>query len=90
MATRNFDVGADPQNARSVLSLTIGQRYTLQNISTTATLFYREAAVKPAPTMRAHRVESGGTAWFTPGATVQPWFWTDDPGGCPCVLTEAE
>ena len=89
MASRNFNATSTPQSIASVVVLTDGQQYVGQNVSTTATLFVREAAVQPAPTMRAHRHESGAFFYFTPGGTTSLWAWTDDPAGCAVIVTEA-
>ena len=83
----DFDATTTPQDIVSVLSLTTERWYTLFNASTTATLFHREAAQAPDPTGRKNRIEAGS------GCTIQHtdapiWFWTDDPAGCPVLVTE--
>ena len=89
MASRNFDATRTPRDIASLLGLTVGTDYVGQNVSQTATLFLRDAAVRPAPTMRAHRHQAGGFFSFTPGGTSSIWLWTDDPDGCPVIVTEA-
>ncbi len=42
----------------------------------------------PSASSRAHRIEAGS------GGIIKTdrdplWVWTDDPGGCPVILTEA-
>lgn len=89
MASRNFDATQTPRSIASVLGLPDGVDYVGQNVSTTATLFVRDAAVSPPRTMRAFRHESGGFFYFTPGGTTALWVWTDDADGCPVIVTEA-
>lgn len=90
MASRNFDATTTPQDIANVLGLVDGRRYTGQNVSTTATLFARDAVAIPSVSMRAFRTESGGYFYFTPGGTTSLWLWTDDPAGCACIVTEAD
>ena len=89
MASRNFDATQTPRGIAAVLALADGVSYTGQNVSQTATLFLRDAAVRPAPNMRAFRHESGGFFYFTPGGAAALWVWTDDADGCPVIVTEA-
>ena len=89
MPSRDFNATGTPQSIAAVLGLTSGQAYVGQNVSTTATLFVREAAAAPSPHARAHRHEAGGFFYFTPGGTSSLWVWTDDPGGCAVIVTAA-
>ena len=84
----DFDASSDPADVAAGASLTQGTRYTVQNLSTVATLFIREQAGQPAATARAFRIEAGGM--FTIKSAGTPiWLWTDDPDGCPMILAEA-
>ncbi|MCY4500150.1 MAG: hypothetical protein OXE57_01110 [Alphaproteobacteria bacterium] len=87
MPTLDFDATMVPQDLVAVAGLTQGVSYSGQNISTTATLFSREAINAPTPGARAWRVEAGGAFTLKPmGAPI--WLWTDDERGCPVVLAE--
>ncbi len=97
MPTLDFDATMVPQDLVAVAGLTQGVSYSGQNISTTATLFSREAINAPTPGARAWRVEAGGGgAWGVEAGgafTLKPmgapiWLWTDDERGCPVVLAE--
>ena len=89
MASRDFNATAAPQDVVAALSLTAGTRYTAQNVDTIATLRIRQAAAAPAPTDRAHKVESGGQFVIEPQAGQGIWVWTDEAGGCAVIVTEA-
>ena len=89
MASRNFNATAMPQNIRTTFGLVNGASYTGQNVLATATLFLRDAAVRPQPNARAFRHETGGFFYFTPDRTTDLWAWTDDPAGCAVIVTEA-
>ena len=88
MASRNFDATRDPRNLATVLSLQNGTVYFLQNVDARATLRLRQAAVKPSPGMRAHKIEAGGDLMIQPDAVAGTWVWTDEDL-CVCVITEA-
>ena len=87
MASQDFDATTTPQDIVAALSLTAGKLYFCQNVSTTATLRIRDAATAPAATERALRVEAGGDFSIRPGGDGL-WLWTDEPGGCPVIVTE--
>ena len=89
MASRNFDATGTPRSIAAVLGLRDGQEYAGQNLSTTATLFVREALMIPSAGTRAHRHEAGSFFFFTPSGQTSLWAWTDDPAGCACIVTEA-
>lgn len=88
MASRNFTATGDPQAVETVLSLTVGRPYYLQNVDPVASLRFRDAAVKPPPTMRAHIIASGGSIVVTPTENTKMWAWTDD-GTCACIVSDA-
>ena len=88
MAAVDFDATETPQDLVGALSLTAGTLYAGQNLSTFATLLFREAAATPGGGDRAFRVEAGGP--FTLKPTGNPiWCWTDDPAGAPLILDES-
>ena len=89
MASRNFDASAEPRALETALGLAVGTAYFVQNVSTFATLRLRSAAVKPAAIMRAHVIQAGGDITIEPQMSVMIWAWTDDPGCCACIVTEA-
>ena len=90
MAAIDVDVTVTPQDVVTVAGLTAGTPYQVQNVSTTATLFVREAVNAPAAGARGFRVEAGGNATIRPEAGAAVWLWTDDPAGrCPVILDEA-
>ena len=88
MASMDFNATQIPQNMTSALGLIVDQQYTGQNVSTVATLYAREDSVQPAVGARAFRHESGGFFYFMPSANNDLWVWTDDPDGCPVIVTE--
>lgn len=88
MASRNFDAGRTPRDIAATLNLTAGTNYVGQNLSQTATLFLRDAAVRPSPGMRAFRHEAGAFFYFTPVGTTSLWAWSDEDT-CPVLITEA-
>ena len=89
MPSMDFDATGTPADIVASLSLTPGTRYAGQNVSTTATAFIREAATAPAVGARAHKVEAGGQFTLNPLAGEGIYAWTDDPLGCPLIVTEA-
>ena len=89
MPSLDFDATGTPQSIEAALSLTDGQTYVLQNLSTTATLFSRNAATQPATSERAHRYEAGALFVFEADAADASWLWTDDPAGCAVIVSEA-
>ena len=88
MASQDFDATGAPQDIVAALSLADGMSYAGQNLSTTATLFIREAAAAPAAGARAFKVEAGSPFNIKPSA-APIWLWTDDAGGCPVIVGEA-
>ncbi len=88
MASMDFDATGVPTDIVDALGLTSGTRYTGQNVSTTATLFVREAAAMPTMHARAFKVEAGSPFTLKPEG-IPLWVWTDDPNGCPLVLDNA-
>ena len=87
MPSQDFDVSRTPADIVAGLSLTQGQRYTVQNVSPAATMFLRQATAA-AVSDRAHRIETGGYMTIRPdGEPI--WLWTDDAAGCPVIATEA-
>ena len=89
MPSRDFNATGTPQSIAAALGLASGQEYVGQNVSTTATLFAREADTAPPPEARVHRHEAGGFFYFTPGGSSDFWLWTDDVDGCAVIVTEA-
>ena len=87
MPSQDFVARAAPADVVAALALDTGTRYTCQNVSTTATLFAREAATMPAVTDMAFRVEAGGNFTIKPDGTPI-WMWTDN-GNCPVILDDA-
>ena len=88
MPAVDFDATASPVDMAAAVGLTQGQSYTGQNVSTVATLYVRPAAMAPAVTARAFRVEAGGSFTVKPNGSPV-WCWTDDPAGCPVILDQA-
>ena len=88
MASENFDASVVPRDIVAALGLTVGTAYTGQNLSTVATLLFREAAAMPDATARAFRVEAGGAFTLEPQSGVGIWLWSDDPLGCPILVSE--
>ena len=84
----DFDATMTPTDIGLALSLSDGQLYSGQNTSGTATLFLRSSASSPDVTDRAFRVQSGGGFHVRPGGDPV-WLWTDDEGGCACILAES-
>ena len=89
MASQDFDASQVPVDIVADLGLTVGTLYEGQNVSTTATLRVRQAAAAPSADARAIRVEASGSFRLSPDGTNGVWVWTDDPGGCPVIVTEA-
>ena len=88
MATQNFEAGRQPADVALSLGLVPGTSYTLQNISTVATLFLREAPTEPASSEPAFRIEAGGYGTIKPTLGQGVWLWTDNTH-CPVVISEA-
>ena len=78
MASLDFAATMTPADIVAGLSLDEGTRYFCQNVSTLATLFWREQAAAPAAGVRGHRVEAGGDLNIEPSGSAI-WAWTD---GC--------
>ena len=89
MASRNFNATGMPQSIRTVLGLVNGTDYVGQNVSASATLFLRDAAVRPQPNARAFRHETSGFFYFSPDGITDLWAWTDDLAGCAVIVSEA-
>ena len=89
MASQNFDATDDPRALETVLNLTDGQQYYVQNVDSTARLRLRAAAVQPAASMRAHFVEPGGNIIIKPEPGISTWAWTDSPEDCACIVTDS-
>ncbi len=88
MASLDFDASPVPADIVSALGLAVGTSYVLQNLSTVATLFVREASAMPSATDRAFRIESSGTFTVKPVTGSQVFLWTDDLV-CPCIVSES-
>ena len=87
MPSQDFNVTETPVDIVADLSLVNGTRYTCQNVSTTATLFVREATAIPSVQDRGFKVEAGGNFTLRPDG-VAVWMWTDT-GSCPVILDDA-
>ena len=85
MASLDFDATETPADIVAELSLSIGTAYSAQNVSTTATLRFREADAMPDATARAFRVEAGGAFQLEPEAGTPIWIWTDEDF-CPVIV----
>ena len=80
MATRNVDVGAAPADIVSSLSLSVGEKYTVQNVDAISRIFLRRAAVRPTGgALRGFVLAPGGSAVITPESAIGVWLWTDRP-----------
>lgn len=87
MATRNVDATPAPTNIVAALSLTVGTRYTLQNIDPAARIFLRTAAVQPTGgALRGFVIAPFEAATVTPEANVGIWLWSDRADGAKAVL----
>ena len=90
MATQNVDVSDDPSNLVSGHSLTVGTRYSFQNVDANARIFLRQAAVKPTGgALRGYVLEPGKVLTVEPMASVGVWVWTYRTDGAKAVITEA-
>ena len=86
MPAIDYEASATPTDLVAGAGLVAGTLYAGQNTSTTATLFVRGALVTPAAGDRAFRVEAGSP--FQVKDRGEPiWVWTDEPAGCPMILT---
>ena len=88
MASMDFDASPVPADIVSALGLAVGTTYVLQNLSTVATLFLREASAMPSAAARAFRIEASGTIVVKPVTGAQVFLWTDNLV-CPCIVSEA-
>ena len=92
MATHNLDVSTSPRSVATAIGFALAvsrgtvDRIEIQNVSTTATLFVREQVMPPTAGHRGRRVESGGVYETLLHGSAAIWVWTDDPGGCACVV----
>ena len=89
MASRNFDATLVPRSLETVLGLPVGASCWLQNLSPTATLLIRQAAVAPAADARAHQIFAGEDVTIQVDSGSRLWAWTDDPQGCPVIATNS-
>lgn len=72
----------------AALSLGVGMVYSVENLSTTATLLIREQRSQPIG-LNGAKTEAGSEALIQPG-NEGIWCWTDDPSGvCPILVTPA-
>ena len=83
MASLDFTATETPTDIVTGLSLAVGTTYACQNISTFATLRFREAVAMPGAAARAFRVEASGAFELRPEASIPIWVWTDD---APCQI----
>ena len=86
MPSIDFDIGRAPVDVTPML--TTGTTYAGQNLSTTATIFFREAATVPTLPSFGFRVEASGSFTLKPSGPGI-WFWTDDAAGAPIIVTES-
>ena len=87
MPAIDFDASDTPADIVAGAALTAGTDYTVQNVSTTATLFLREQTTQPAIGTRAFKIEAGSVFTIKPtGAPI--WVWTDNTT-CPLIVAEA-
>ena len=89
---QNLDLTAVPTAPETAIDVIAAQRYTVQNVDSTATALFRSQAVRPAASARARKLFPGGTMeWQAPAdtdaATVRTWFWTTDPDGCALIVS---
>ena len=90
MASRNVDVTTDPTDIVTGVGLTVGTRYTLQNVDPAATVFVREAAVKPTGgALRGFVLAPFVNATVVPDAGIGIWLWTGRADGAKLVIDEA-
>ena len=87
MPAVNITASRMPADVVAAASLTLGVAYTVQNVSTVATLFVRDEATRPDAAERRFRIEAGSTFTIRPLAGVGIWLWTDEEA-CPVILTE--
>ena len=88
MAIQDFDASQVPRDAVAELSLTAGASYQIYNASTTATVFYRPGDTLATTATRGFKVEPGSFAFFSHETGEVVSVWTDDAGGCPCLISE--
>ena len=87
MATRDFDITAEPLNIVSGTgALVVGTEYSVQNVSgSKVTLEYAESAAdtdgKPTYDGTWHPLKPGATVFVTPGAGLPFWVRTALEGG---------
>ena len=89
MASRNFDASTTPRSLETVLGLPVGASCWLQNLSPSATLLIRQAAVAPAADTRAHKIFAGEDVVVQVDSDSRLWCWTLDPEGCPVIATNS-
>ena len=79
-----------PANIVASHALTLGVRYTLQNVDPAARIFLREAAVQPTGgALRGFVIAPFTAASITPEAGIGAWLWTDRPDGAKAVIDSA-
>ena len=89
MAAQDFNATTTPRDIVDELGLVVGTRYTIQNVSTVATLRFREAVTPPSPDARAFRAEAGSAFALKPDGTNGIFLWTDDAEGAPVICSES-
>ena len=85
-----MDVSPEPANIVAALGLTVGRVYTIQNVDANATIYLREAAVKPTGgALRGFVLAPFGYGTIKPEANAGIWLWTDRADGAKAVIDEA-
>ena len=89
---KDLDLSRVPTAPETSIDIIASGDYTVTNVDTTATAFYRSQAVQPAANARALRLTPGASmTWRAPpdtdAATVRTWFWTHDPDGCSLIVS---
>ena len=90
MAARNVDATTTPTNIVAGLGLTVGTRYTIQNVDPAATVYVREAAVAPTGgALRGFVLAPFVHATLVPDTGVGIWLWTGRADGAKLVIDES-
>ena len=87
MASLDFDAGVVPIDTVGDLMLSAGETYQLQNLSTIATVFFRESMAAVAAGDRGFRIEPGSGLVFSVAPNVGAYVWIDDENGAPLILS---
>ena len=85
----DFEVTGTPQDILAALSLSVGTRYSIQNIDPRGRVFVRVQATAPVAGDRGNIIVPFEYGYPEAAAGEGIWLWSPDPGGSVAFITEA-